>query len=103
MEKTVKEFGDIEIQKQKFRQHKGPILIKNIDINKIVLFKKVYFGRKRFKSFNGCKDAKNLDLYVHSIAKLTAYRKDLHDTKYISFLIKYDEILEKYIEIGKNS
>ena len=33
MEKTVTKFGDIEILKQKFHQHKGPISIKIIDIN----------------------------------------------------------------------
>ena len=32
MEKIIK-FTDIEIQKQKLRQHKAPISIKNIDIN----------------------------------------------------------------------
>ena len=34
IEKTVIKLGDIEIQKQKFHQHKRPISIKNIDINK---------------------------------------------------------------------
>ena len=28
MEKTIIKFGDIEIQKQKFHQYKGPISIK---------------------------------------------------------------------------
>ena len=36
MEKVIK-FGDIEIKKQKFHQHKEPISIKDIDINKILL------------------------------------------------------------------
>ena len=40
MEKVIK-FRDIQIQKQKFHQHKGPILIKNIDSNKIVVSNKV--------------------------------------------------------------
>ena len=30
---------------------------------------------------------------------MTAYRKDFNETKYISFLIKGDELLEKYNEI----
>ena len=38
MEKTIIKLGDIEIQKQKFDQHKGPISIKNVDIDKIVVF-----------------------------------------------------------------
>ena len=36
MEKVIN-FGDIETEKQKFHQHKQPISIENIDINKIVL------------------------------------------------------------------
>ena len=35
MEKIIK-FDDIEIQKQTFHQHKGPISITNIDINKLI-------------------------------------------------------------------
>ena len=33
MEKTIINFGNIEIKKQKFQQHKRPISIKNIYIN----------------------------------------------------------------------
>ena len=57
MEKIIK-FGDIEIQKQKFRQHKAPISIKNRDINKIVVSNKVSFGKKAFKYFIGNNNGK---------------------------------------------
>ena len=30
------------------------------------------------------------------LPKMTAYRKDVDETKYISFLIKDNELLEKY-------
>ena len=53
-------FGDIEIEKQKFCQHKRSISIKNIDINKIVVSNKVSFGKKGFKYFIGNKDAKKI-------------------------------------------
>ena len=33
---------------------------------------------------------------------MTAYRKDFDKTKYITFLIKDDELLEKYNEILEN-
>ena len=36
MKKIIK-FVDIEIQKQKFHQHKAPISIRNINFNKIVV------------------------------------------------------------------
>ena len=63
MEMIIK-FVDIEIEKQKFYQHKESILIKNIDINKIVVSNKVSFGKKRSKYLIGYKDAtKKLGLY----------------------------------------
>ena len=34
MDKTIIKFGDTEIEKQKLHQHKTPILINNIDINR---------------------------------------------------------------------
>ena len=45
IEKFIKS-GDVEIQNQKFHQHKRAISIKNININKIVVFNKVSFGKK---------------------------------------------------------
>ena len=85
MEKTVIKFGDIEIKKQKFRQHKRPISIKNIDINKIVLFKKISFGKNGFRCFIGFKDAKIRPLCIF-LPKMSAYRRDSDETKYMSFL-----------------
>ena len=35
------------------------------------------------------------------LPKMTTYRKDLDQTKYMSFLIKDDKILEKYNELGE--
>ena len=58
MEITVIKFGDIEIEKQRFYQHKRPTSKINIDINKIVVSNKVSFGKKFFKYFIGCKDDK---------------------------------------------
>ena len=34
---------------------------------------------------------------------MSAYRRDFDETKYMSFLIKYNELLEKYKDIGKKS
>ena len=67
MGKIIK-FGDIEIQKQKFHQHKRhkrPISIKNIDMNKIVISDKISFSKKRFKYLIGYKDPKKIGPYVY--------------------------------------
>ena len=100
LEKVIK-FGDIQIEIQKFHQHKEPILIKNIEINKIVVSNKFSFGKKEFKYFIRYKDAKEIRICIFLcifLPKLSEYRKDFDETKYMSFLIK-DELLEKYNEI----
>ena len=43
-EKIIIKFGDIEVEKQTFHQHKIPISKKWIDINKIMVANKVSFG-----------------------------------------------------------
>ena len=65
MQKTVKKFGDTEIEKQRCYQHKRPISIKNLDINKIVVSNKAPFAKKSFIYFIGYKDAKKLNLYAY--------------------------------------
>ena len=98
IEKIMK-FGDIEIQRQKFTNIKELFQKKNIDINKIVASNQVLFGKKGFKYFIGYKDASKMKPLFIFLPKMSAYRKDFDITKYTSFLIKDDELLEKYNEI----
>ena len=98
MEEIIK-LGDIEIEKQKFHQYKEPILIKNRDINKIIVSNEVSFGKKRCKYFIDYKDAKKLRPLCIFLLKMTAYIKYFDETKFMSLLIKDDELIEKYNEI----
>ena len=77
--------GDIETKKQKFHQHKEPISIKSININKIKVSNKVFFGKKGFKYYNGYKYAKKIRPLCIVLPKLTLCRKDFDDTKLMSF------------------
>ena len=56
----VKKFGNIEIQRRKFYQHKEAISIKNLYINKLVVSNQVPFGKNRFKYCIGFKDLKKI-------------------------------------------
>ena len=69
MDKKVTQFNDTEIEKYKFHEHRCPILINNIGINKKVVSNKVSFGKKDFKYFINYKDPKKLDLYANSYQK----------------------------------
>ena len=65
MEKTITKFGGIDIQKQNFHQHKIPISIKNVDINKLVTSNKVSLGKKDINTSLATKILRKLDLYVY--------------------------------------
>ena len=52
-------FGDVEVEKNKFHQHKNSISIYDVDIDKIVVPKKVSFGKKSFY-FIDYKDARKV-------------------------------------------
>ena len=60
---------------------------------------KVPLRKKCFKYFIGYKDGKNVWPLCVILSKMSAYRKDFDETKYMSFLLKHEELLEKYNEI----
>ena len=58
--------------------------------------------KKEFAYFIGDKDAKKSRPLCIFSPKMTAYRKDFDETKYLAFLIKDHELLEKYNKIWDN-
>ena len=72
-----------------------------MDINKRFVSDKVSFGKKGFKYFIGYKDSKKIRPLCIFVPKISAYRKDFDDTRYISFLVKDNELLKKYNKIWK--
>ena len=91
---------DTDIEKQKFHQHKSPILIDNIGINKIVVYNKVPFRKKDFRYFIGYKDVKISQTFMHIPSIMSAFRRDFDKTKYI-FFEKHEKLLEKYSKMQK--
>ena len=73
-------FGNIKIEKQKVQQHKRPTSIKNIDINKSIVSKKLSFAKNGFKCFIGYKCALRVFL-----PNMRAYRKEFYEIKFTSF------------------
>ena len=67
--KTIITFGDIKIKKQRFYQHKRPISIDNIDVNKMVAYNK-----NDVKYFISYKDANKIRPLLISLPKMSAFR-----------------------------
>ena len=99
MYKRIIKFHDIVFEKDKFHQNKSPISINNVDIIKIVVSNKVSSGKSGFKYFTGYKDASKIRPLCTFLQKMTACRREFDKTKYMSFLIKDNELLKKYNEI----
>ena len=91
-------FRDIEIEKNRFYHLKSPVLLKDVDIEKLLVSNKIYFGEKNYKYFIGYLyfDNKVKPLHI-MLPKTSAYLK-LYDglTKWMYFLIEDNDLLEKY-------
>ena len=68
MDERIIKFDDTEIEKYKCHQYDRPILIDNIDVNKLVVYNKISFGKNEFKYFIGYKDAKK-QTFMHITSK----------------------------------
>ena len=53
MGKEILTFCNIEIEKNKFYCHKTPIILGDVDIEKVLVSKKISFGEKNYKYFSG--------------------------------------------------
>ena len=97
MDKKIIKFSNIEIVKQKIHSRKNPISVFDVNMDRIVVSNRISFGKKSFEYFIGYENdfEKVMPLFV-MLPKMSAYRKDFDETKYMSFLIKGDELLEKY-------
>ena len=60
---------------------------------------KVSFSKKGFKYFIGYKYIKKVRSLRVILPKISAYRRDFDETKYMSFLIKNGKLLETYNKI----
>ena len=57
---------ETETEKEKCNQHKEPISLRNIDINKITVSKEVPFGKKEFKFFYNNAKKNSIFMYISS-------------------------------------
>ena len=53
MGKEILTFGDIENEKNKFYGHKSPVLLRGVDIEKVLVSNKISFGEINYKYFTG--------------------------------------------------
>ena len=63
----------------------------------------VSFGKKGLNNLSVTKMIKKIRPLCIFLPKMNAYRKDFDESKYMSFLMKEDELLEKYNKIWEKA
>ena len=91
-------FGDNEIENSKFYRHKTPILLKDVDIEKVLVSNKISFGGKDYNYFIGYLYNDNNVKPLHIMLPKTSAHVKRYDgqTNWMYFLIEDDDLLEKY-------
>ena len=91
-------FGNIEIGKKKFYHYKSPVLLRDVEIEKVLVSNKTSFGEKNYKYFIGYLYNDNRVKPLHIIfPKTSGYVKSYDGkTKWMYFLIEDDKLLEKH-------
>ena len=91
-------FDNIEIENHKFYNKRNPLLMDDVDIDKIIASNKVSF-KKGYKYFIGYKDGEEVIPLCIRVPQINSNARILEGTECMSFLIPADELLEKYNKI----
>ena len=71
-------------------------MISDVNVNKIIASNKVPFGKTGLKYFIGYKDDRKVRPLCIILPKITAYRRNIFEAKCTRFMIKGNQLPEKY-------
>ena len=98
-EKTLK-FNNIRLNKKEFNKSKEPIDLMSVIVDQIVVFDKFKHDNQGFKYFIGYQEGAIVKPLCIILPQMSGYIKYFENRgKNMSFLIKDDEVLDKYNEI----
>ena len=98
-EKTLK-FNNIRVNKKKFHMSKKAIDLMSVNISKIVLSDKLNHNEDCFKYFIGYQKGEIVRPLCIILTQMNGYMKYFeYGTPNMSFLIKDEEVIEKYEQI----
>ena len=98
-EKTLK-FDNIRVNKKEFHKSKQPINLDLVNVDQIVVSDKFKHSDGGFKYFIGYKEGEIVKLLCIILSQMTGYIKYFENRgKNMSFVIKDDDVLDKYNEI----
>ena len=100
MSEKILKFGNIVVNKKKFHRSKEPIDLLSVHLDQIVVSHKFKHNDKGFKYFIGYLKGEIVKLLCIILPQMSGYIKYFENgSKNMSFLIKDDEVLDKYNKI----
>ena len=98
-EKTLK-FNNIRVNKKKFHKSKQPIDLKSVNVDQIVVSDRFNHSDEGFKYFIGYQEGEIVKPLCIILPQMSGYIKYFENGgKNMSFLIKDDEVWDKYDKI----
>ena len=98
-EKTLK-FDNIRVNKKEFHKSKQSVNLDLVNVDQIVVSDKFKHNDDGFKYFIGYKEGENSKPLCIILPQMTGYIKHIEKGgKNLSFVIKDDDVLDKYSEI----
>ena len=98
-EKTLK-FNNIRVNEKKFHKSKKPIDLMSVNVDQIVISDKFKHNNEGFKYFIGYQEGEIVKPLCIILPQMSAYIKYFeYGGKNMSFLIKDDEVEERYEQI----
>ena len=98
-EKTLK-FNNIRLNKKEFHKSKQPIDLMSVNVDQIVVSDKFKHNNEGFKYFIGYQEGEIVKPLCIILPQMSGYIKYFENGgKNMSFLIKDDEVWEKYKQI----
>ena len=98
-EKTLK-FDNIRVNKKEFHKSKQPINLDLVNVDQIVVSDKFRHSDDGFKYAIGYKESEIVKPLCIILSQISGYIKCFeNDGKYMSFMIKNDDVLDKHNEI----
>ena len=98
-EKTLN-FNNIRVNKKEFHKSKQPIDLMSVNVDQIVVSDKFKHNNEGFKYFMGCQEGEIVKPLCIILPQMSGYIKYFeYEGMNMSFLIKDDEVWEKYNQI----
>ena len=98
-EKTLK-FNNIRLNKKQFHKSKEPIDLMSVNVDQIVVSDKFKHNNEGFKYFIGYQKGEIVKTLCIILPQMSGYIKYFENKgKDMSFMMKDDEVLEKYNQI----